>query len=303
MQIQKNIPLSDKNWFKTGGNANFFCQPTTESEFQQALKFADSNNLNILTLGLGANILISDSGFNGLVINPKLNKIFIENNMITAQSGAFIQDLINFCLDNNFADLEEFSLIPGTVGGSVYINIHYINHKLSDFLVKAKIINKKTGETLSVSKDWFDFGYDKSKLQEKEYFLIDATFKLKKVDAIQTAYAKGRRDEIIRHRKNRYPYSNTCGSFFRNFYPEEINFEINGKKITAVAYYLDKIGIKGELRVGNAIVSSQHANMIVTLPGAKSCDVLNLAKKMQQLVFDKFGVKPVSECQIIGERL
>ncbi|MCF7899402.1 UDP-N-acetylmuramate dehydrogenase, partial [Candidatus Babeliales bacterium] len=268
-----------------------------------ALEFANTNNLDIFTLGSGANILISDSGFDGLVIKPKLNKISLDNNIVTAESSVIIQDLIDSCLDNNIIGLEEFSLIPGTVGGSVYINIHYITHKFSDFLINAKIINKKTGQMLEVEKNWFEFGYDKSNLQKKEFFLISATFELKKVDDIKTAYAKGRRDEIIRHRKNRYPYSNTCGSFFRNFYPEEINFEINNKKITSVAYYLDKLGIKGELRVGNAIVSSQHANMIVTLYGAKSSDVLELAKKMQQLVFDKFGVKPVPECQIAGEDL
>ncbi len=301
MKIDQNITLKDKNWFKTGGCSKFYCEPENEIEFQQAIEFANSNNLEIFVLGEGANILISDHGFDGLTIRPKLKKIEILNNeVITAHAGVKIQDLIDFCLDNNLVGLEEFSCIPGTVGGSTYINIHYLDYFLSDFIESAKIINKQTGEICEVCKDWFKFGYDKSTLQKKEDFLISTTFKLKKVDDIAAAYSKGRRDETIRHRKRRYPNSNTCGSFFRNFSEDEIDFKINGKKITAIGYYLDKLGIKGELRVGNAIVSSKHANMIETLAGATSNDVFNLAKQMQKLVQKKYGILPKAECQLIG---
>jgi UDP-N-acetylmuramate dehydrogenase len=300
MKIQENISLKDKNWFKTGGNSKFFCEPENENDFQEAIEFANQNNLEIFVLGQGANILISDDGFDGLTIRPKLENICIDKEFIIAQAGVQIQDLIDFCLDNNLVGLEEFSCIPGTVGGSAYINIHYLDYFLSDFLVNAKVINKKNGEIIDVYKSWFNFGYDQSKLQNKEYFLISATFELKKVDNIKTAYAKGRRDEIIRHRLRRYPTSNTCGSFFRNFFDHEIDFKINGKKITAVAYYLDKLGIKGELRVGNAIVSSKHSNMIETLENATSSDVINLAKEMQFMVQKKYGILPKTECQLIG---
>jgi len=306
MKIKENIPLKYKNWFKTGGNSKFFCEPENEKNFAQAIEFANKNNLEIFVLGEGANILISDDGFDGLTIKPKLtlrdaSLLRANGNCdVTAGASVQIQELIDFCLNNNLIGLEEFSCIPGTVGGSTYINIHYIDYFLSDFLVSAKIIDKKNGEIITVDKDWFNFGYDQSKLQTKEHFLVSATFRLKKVDNIKTAYAKGRRDEIIRHRQRRYPKSNTCGSFFRNFHDHEIDFKINGKKITAVAYYLDKLGIKGELRVGNAIVSVKHANMLETLPGATSCDVVNLAKKMQTLVQKKYGILPQAECQLIG---
>lgn len=300
MKIFKNVPLNDKNWFKTGGNSKYFCQPTTETEFQEALTFAQTNSLDVFVLGKGANILISDDGFDGLTINPKIKELHIEDEMVTAGAGVEIQELIDFCLENNFIGLEEFSCIPGTVGGSVFINIHYFDYFLSHFLIKAKIINKISGETSIVDKNWFNFGYDQSKLHERQHYLFNATFLLKKVDKLKTEYAKGRRDEIIRHRIRRYPTSNTCGSFFRNFHENEITLEINGKKLPYIAYYLDKIGIKGDLRVGNAIVSSKHANMIETLPGCTSSDVINLAKKMQELVFEKFGIVPQPECVLVG---
>jgi UDP-N-acetylmuramate dehydrogenase len=92
----------------------------------------------------------------------------------------------------------------------------------------------------------------------------------------------------------------TCGSFFRNFLPHEVPFEIHNKKILFVAYYLDKIGIKGILRSGNALVSHQHANMIVNVGNATSTDIITVAREMQTLVHKTFGIIPQPECQLIG---
>jgi UDP-N-acetylmuramate dehydrogenase len=303
--IQTNVPLADKNWFKTGGPARFYCEPTTTEQFQEAIIYASTHDLPIFMLGQGANILISDEGFDGLVIRPTLINIkttFSDESsaLITADAGVTMPNLIDYCLDNNLIGLEEFSGIPGTVGGSVYINLHYFNFLLANFLVSAQVINKKTGELQTVDAQWFNFGYNDSQLHKKDYFLVNATFKLKQANAEETAFAKGRKTEIIRHRAHRYPQVRTCGSFFRNFFPEEITLEIDNKKIIFVAYYLDKIGIKGTLRCGDAIVSPQHANMIVNLGNATSTDIITLAQQMQQLVLDTFNILPQPECQLIG---
>lgn len=303
LTIQENICLADKNWFKTGGNARFFCEPTTAFEFQQALLFAKTNKLEIFVLGEGANILISDDGFDGLVIRPQLKNIAIisqNTTQATVQAGAGVRfhDLITFCLGNNLTNLEEFSGIPGNVGGCVYINIHYYEFLLDQFLTEAQVINHTTGEIITVKPDWFNFGYDQSKLQDKEYYLISATFKLNVVNDLQAAYAQGRHIEIIRHRERRYPTQGTCGSFFRNFYPAEV--ANTTKKLIFVAYYLDKIGVKGELMVGDAAVSHQHANMLVNKGKATSTDLITLAKTMQNLVYQNFGIKPHAECQLVG---
>src|SRR5688572_16335951 len=118
--IQTNVPLVNKSWFKTGGNAKFFVQPTNALEFQESLRFAETQNLPIFMLGEGANILISDEGFDGLVINPALNLITIENEtdefaFIKSGAGVNMQELIDWSLQHNFVGLEEFSGIPGSV--------------------------------------------------------------------------------------------------------------------------------------------------------------------------------------------
>jgi UDP-N-acetylmuramate dehydrogenase len=303
-RIETNIPLADKNWFKTGGNATYYCEPTTDLEFGYALDFAKQQELEVFVLGEGANILISDDGFDGLVIRPMLKDVHIErldgHAYVTAGAGVSMTDLIEACLANNITGLEEFSGIPGTVGGSVYINLHYFEFLLEHFLHKAVVINKKTGSLLTVDTPWFNFGYDTSKLIEEEYYLVSATFRLTTASDTAIAFARGRRKEIIRHRTSRYPTSNTCGSFFRNFLPHEVSLESNGKKMIYVAYYLDKIGVKGHLSVGGAIVSYQHANMLVNKGNATSTDIITLARTLQQLVKDQFGIVPQPECRLIG---
>jgi UDP-N-acetylmuramate dehydrogenase len=299
-----NVSLAPLTWFKTGGPAQFFSEPHTVEEFQEAIRFSDQQRLPLFILGEGANILISDQGFNGIVINLGLSEIFHEvahdNAFVTAQAGVSFSTLINYCLQHQLGGLEEFSGIPGTVGGSVFINIHYFEFLLSDFLVGARIINRYTSQIEMVNKDWFNFGYNYSRLHEKEYYLIDATFKLKTLSPLETAYAQGRQKEIIRHRQNRYPKAGTCGSFFRNFYEHEVSLESAGKKLIYVAYYLDKIGVKGHLACGDAIVSYQHANMLVNKGNATSHDIITLARQMQELVYKNFGIIPQPECQLIG---
>lgn len=305
--IQTDIQLADKNWFGTGGKARFYSEPTNAEEFQQALMYANTHNLDLFILGQGANILISDDGFDGMVIRPQLttiNTILIENEHAYVQAGAgtTMPHLIDYCLAHNIIGLEEFSGIPGTVGGSVYINLHYFEFLLAHFLVSGEIVHKKTGAISTVTADWFNFGYNDSQLHKKDYFLINATFKLTCATEKETAFAQGRSKEIIRHRAHRYPQVRTCGSFFRNFLSDEVDLEIDGKKIIFVAYYLDKIGVKGSLRSGNAIVSHQHANMIVNLGMGTSTDIITIAQEMQRLVQEKFGILPQPECQLIGFR-
>ena len=302
--IRTNIPLQDKNWFKTGGNAQFFAEPRTIAEFQAALQCAQGHKLALFMLGQGANILVSNEGFKGLVIRPQLTEITVQEIcsdqvLITAGAGATVDEVIAWCLDHHLIGLEEFSGIPGTIGGSVFINLHYYDFMLSDFIVQGTVIDKM-GIVQTVQPEWFNFGYDHTILHNEEHYVVSATFKLKKVSPMEIAYARGRRAEIIRHRAKRYPTQNTCGSFFRNFHDHEVTMTIGGKKIIYAAYYLDKVGIKGALSVGDAHVSHQHANMIINGGSATSVDIMSVARLMQHRVQEEFGLILQPECRLVG---
>lgn len=303
--IQQAVSLADKNWFKTGGNARYFIEPTSAEHMAAACTWAQQQQVPFFILGSGANILISDEGFDGLVIRPQLRTIthhMIDEKIaqVTAGAGVEISTLIEYCLAHNFSGLEEFSGIPGTVGGSVYINLHYFEFLLSHFLVHAEVIDMRIGTIEQVDNAWFSFGYNMSKLHEKKHSLVTATFAVQRVSNGEIAYAKGRRAEIIRHRNQRYPQQGTCGSFFRNFYKDEVRLESEGKKVIWIAYYLDKLGVKGALKIGDAQVSHQHANMIVNRGNATSKDIISVAQRMQQLVYESFGILPQPECQFVG---
>lgn len=304
--IQEYISLSDKNWFQTGGPARYFCKPTNTEEFQEALLFAQEKHLGVFVLGKGANILVSDDGFDGLVICPDNQNIIIHEQtnkteqLVTCGAGLSMNDAIEKTLEHGLIGLEVFSGIPGTLGGSTFINLHYFTHFLSDFIKSAHVIEKSTGSILKVNKDWFKFGYNQSTLMERNYYLFSVTLCLTPATDNEIAYAQGRRYEIIRHRNTRYPSSHTCGSFFRNFYEDEVSLVSNNKKMIFVAYYLDKIGVKGVEKKGGACVSWQHANMLVNTGNATSQDIIDLACTLQQKVYAQFSVLPQSECLFVG---
>jgi UDP-N-acetylmuramate dehydrogenase len=303
--ITQNASLTDKTWFETGGSAAYLAQPTTAEELQEALAFAHSKQLPIEIIGHGANILVSDAGYQGLLVRSQFttvqHTIQHDTAQVTAGSGVSFGVLIEYCLNNSLLGLEEFSGIPGSVGGSVYINIHYYEFLLEQFFHSARVLDLRTGEIMQVDKHWFAFGYDYSKLHEKQHIVLDATFNLRPArDSFEVAYARGRSTEITRHRYKRYPHKGTCGSFFRNFHEHEVTLESGGRKMIFSAYYLDKMGVKGTLRVGNAVVSHQHANMLVNLGGATTADIIAVARIMQEKVLAEFGILLQPECQLLG---
>lgn len=284
---------------------NFFVPLQQPVNFNRRLHGLLPNNVTCIFWAKEQILFISDEGFDGLIIRPMLSEIHCtdidtDQCLVNADSGVSIHDLILYCLEHNIIGLEEFSGIPGTVGGSVYNNLHYFEYSLADFLVSAQILDRTTGTIKTVDKEWLSLSYDHSILHEKQHYLLGATFKLRHVSPLEAAYAKGRRTEIIRHRSKRYPMTHTCGSFFRNFHEHEVLSPVNEKKLIFVAYYLDNVGVKGSLRIGNACVSHQHANMIVTLEHATSNDVIAVARTMQEKVYKTFGLLPQSECELVG---
>ncbi len=302
--IKSHQPFGVRTWFATGGNAAFCAEPTTTDEFRAVLQWALRSNLPSLVVGDGANMLVSDGGYKGIVIRPALKDIqYVMSDTlgyawVTAGSGVLLPELIDYCLDHGMGGLEEFSGIPGTIGGSVYINVHYFEFLLSSFLVHAQVIDRLSGEVLMVDNSWFAFGYNQSTLQAGTHYLISATFKMRIYSPTEAAYARGRRDEMIRHRKRRYPYVGTCGSFFRNFSQQEV--AAVGRSLIYVGYYLDTVGVKGTLQSGKAAVSYQHANMIVASPGATTADVIAVARGMQERVYAQYGLVPQPECVLVG---
>lgn len=306
--IRSNISLQDKNWFCTGGAAQWYSEPATHEEISAALAWAHAHKIPVSLLGQGANILVHDSGVPGLVVRLALDEFSAlttpgpdhHKKLVRIGAGVPLSQAIEKSLDAQLLGLEEFSGIPGTIGGSVYINVHYYEYLLSNFLISGTIIAADGTEIKTVPAEWFELGYDSSRLQKKDYYLLDALFSLTPGTSDAIIFARGRRTEIIRHRTKRYPHERTCGSFFRNFHPTEIARHPHLTPVIYAGYYLDLVGVKGTLKSGHARVSHQHANMLIADPGATSHDIITLARKMQELVWHRFGILLQPECQFIG---
>ena len=296
--MRNDVSLAPLTWFKTGGKAKYLSEPATLEELKNDLAFAAKNGLPFEVLGEGANTLVSDEGYPGMIIHPVNKELKLTERedcfLLEAGAGAKVQDAIDYALERKALGLEEFSGLPGTIGGAAFINAHFFEFFLADFLVSALVVSP-SGETKEVSKEWFEYGYDVSRLHREKWIVWSAAFRLRKGSELEAAFAKGRAYEIIRQRSRRYPKERTCGSFFRNFLPEEAR-----GKVPSVAFYLDKVGVKGTLSVGNAVVSRKHANMLETKEGAASADVIALAREMQKLVYKNFGLVPVPECRFLG---
>ena len=296
--MRKDVPLDSLTWFGTGGKAKYLSEPATLEELKNDLAFAAKNGLPFEVLGEGANTLVSDEGYPGMIIHPVNSGLKLTERedcfLLEAGAGAKIEDVIDYALERKALGLEEFSGLPGTVGGAAFINAHFFEFFLADFLISAVVVSP-SGETKEVSKDWFEYGYDVSRLHREKWIVWSVVFRLRKGSELEAAFSKGRSFEIIRQRARRYPKERTCGSFFRNFLPEEVC-----GKVPSVAFYLDKIGVKGTLSKGQAVVSRKHANMLETREGATSADVIALAREMQKLVYKNFGLVPVPECRFLG---
>ena len=296
--MRKDFPLKDLNWFRTGGNAEFFSEPATLEDALSDLAFAKKEGLDLIVLGEGANTLVCDLGCKGLVMRPANKKLSLlekpEGLVLEAGCGASVHDAVDFSLERGALGLEECAGLPGTIGGAAFINAHFFEFFLADFLLSATVISPD-GSVREVDRDWFEYGYDVSRLHRERWLIWSVRFLLKGGSDLDAAFAKGRAYEIIRQRSRRYPKERTCGSFFRNFLPEEAQ-----GKVPSVAYYLDKVGVKGTLSSGLAIVSRKHANMLETKEGATSADVVSLAREMQKLVYKNFGLVPVPECRFLG---
>jgi UDP-N-acetylmuramate dehydrogenase len=298
MKILENIPLKPYTSFKIGGPARFFCEPKTADEIVESLEFARKMDLPVFILGLGANVLFSDDGFPGLVIRQRNTSVYIQDNIITAESGLTVEELINNALSVNLVGLEDFSGIPSTVGGSLYINLHYFDAFMGKFVRSAKVLDVNTLRVEEVEEGWFRFDYDDSKLKSnKNYILLQASFELEKVDDYKKHEAIGKSREIIRTRQRRYPSEPSVGSIFQNLRTEEA--QENSLPTRAVAYLIDVCGLKGK-KVGDAMLSHRHANMIVNMGNAKASDVLELADIINHHVKERFGIELRFEVQLVG---
>lgn len=291
--LQKNILLAPYTTYKIGGPADFFVIAKTKQELAHAIIEARKNNVSYFVLGTGANILVGDKGFRGLVIKNEADQVTISGNLVTVESGAIIAELIKITAEKNLSGLEHFAGIPSTVGGALWQNLHFLSPDRTQTLFIESIFESaeildELNVVQKVDKAFFEFSYDTSILHHRKLIVLEATFRLKnkEKELIQKQI-----DENLKWRGEKQPPVEqfpSCGSVF--------------KKIADVGAgrLIDKVGLKG-FKIGGAQISEKHANFIVNTGTATAQNVIDLIKLAREKVLKETGYKLETEIGMVGE--
>jgi UDP-N-acetylmuramate dehydrogenase len=309
LKITEDTLLAPHTYYKIGGKARYFCEASNTEEVINSLDFAHKNNVPIFVLGGGTNILVSDEGFDGLVIKmDNESQITTDNNLrITVSAGTSLSRVVNFAHKNNFSGIEWAAGIPGTIGGAIRGNAGAFGSCMADIIESAKCLNVDEKKVISFSNKKLEFEYRNSFVKKEGNFVVlSATLLFKKINNAQEL--QNTRKTIERHikyRKDNHPLEHfSCGSVFKNVRELDIkkNKELLGDikdGIAPVALLIAKTGIAGKI-IGNAQISEKHSNFIINLGNAKAKDVRELIELCQIEVYKKFGVKLEPEVQFVG---
>lgn len=315
-RVFENESLSKHTYFKIGGPAGLFFEAKSLDDLKLALKSAFEYQIPFVILGGGANVLVSDRGFNGLVIKNKAagvklvgikgtiskNGQGIRSALISAISGTPMNQLARFTIDQGLEGLEFLLSVPGTIGGGIKINAHFEVERgefLGNRLVSATLFNPKTGESQSVAQDYFKFSYDYSTIQNTGEIVLDATFRL---DAAQDKAGLWQKAmEGVKRRNAEQPIGIACsGCTFRNISHEDAVRLSTPNLTTSTGYVIESLGLKGA-KVGDAQVSEHHANFIINTGEAKATDVLELINIIKAKAKGTYSLDLKEEIFLIGD--
>ncbi len=288
-QTQRQKPLASLTTLKVGGEADLFLELTDVKKLPEILKTADNLQIPAFIFGGGSNLVFSEDGFRGLVIQIKANNIEVKGSEITAEAGALVSQMIQMALKNNLSGMENLTGLPGTIGGAVRGNAGAFGTEIKDILKEAVIYSENIG-IRTVKPDYFNFGYRTSKVKTEKGrdIIIKATFRLTPKSPEELQQIKEKTAEIIKSRTGKQPSGKTSGSLFKN----------PGTNLAA-GYLLDQCGCKG-LQVGQVQVSKQHANWIINLGDATQTDIIEIAKIMREKVKDRFNIELEPEVQFVS---
>jgi UDP-N-acetylmuramate dehydrogenase len=284
--------LSGFTSYRTGGRARYFVSATTEREVSKAVAAAKSLHLPYFLLGGGTNVLVSDSGFDGVVIKVDIVGLrLISETEIDCGAGVSLMDLVNFATDNGLTGLEFAAGIWGTVGGAIYGNAGAFGGEIGSVIKSLDLVDLD-GKEKTVQPDYCRFGYRDSYLKVSREVVLKAVFQLSKGDP---QAIREKVEEILALREGKHPNTGmSAGCFFKNVPDASQPY---GK--LAAGKLLDEAGVKG-LHVGGARVFDKHANIIVNTGDATSRDIRQLADIMKQKVLDRFGITLEEEVIQIG---
>jgi UDP-N-acetylmuramate dehydrogenase len=289
---RRDVELAPYTTFGIGGPADLFAVPETRGQLAHAVRWAREAQVEWFVLGCGANILVGDAGFRGLVIKNDATGIEIDGSTMLAQSGATVAEALRVSVDRGLSGLEHYIDIPSTLGGALWQNLHFLSPDRSRTMFIAEIVQGATvlsgTDAREVDRDWFDFAYDFSVLHTNDDVVLDVTLALAPADPAELRRTVEANSAWRREKHPPEAVRMSAGSVFRKI------AEVGAGRL------IDEAGLKGA-RCGGAEVSHRHANYILNVEGASAADVRRLIARVQAEVLARTGRQLEPEISFVGE--
>lgn len=279
-------PMAGHTTFRIGGPADCFLQPESEEQLIQVQRYLSKVGIPFFVLGNGSNLLVSDGGYRGVIIQigRKMSRIEVEGCIIKAQAGAPLAQVAKTAMEHGLTGLEFASGIPGTVGGGVVMNAGAYDGELSRVVVQVNTVNSE-GESMELDNEAMEFGYRTSAVKNSSLTVTEVIFGLEKGDREQI---RAKMDDFAARRREKQPLEYpSAGSTFKR--PE--------------GYFAGKLIMEAGLRgyqCGGARVSDKHCGFVINTGGATAEDVRDVIHEVQEQVKDKFHVTLETEVIFLG---
>lgn len=281
--VRENEPLAPLTWFRLGGAAQYFAEPTKHEELAQLVKQCHAQQLPVRVIGAGSRILVPDEGVEGLVVQlsaPAFCQLEIEDTKITAGGGVKLGHLVSTAVGAGLAGIENLVGIPGSVAGAIRGNSHSGGTAIGQWTTSATVMTR-TGDIETRAQDQLHFSYGQSNLDEP--VILSAEFTLERGDA----------DQLTRHmqkawivRRSRQPSLDTgIARIFKD------------AQGVAASELIEQAGMK-QHQVGKAKISEASANFVEVESGGTCADVKQLIADVRQQVADSLGVELDLELEI-----
>lgn len=286
--VRYDEPLKSHTTFKIGGNCIALIEPREISDIIEAVKICRENSIKFFVIGNGSNLLVSDEGYNGVIIKLKgeFSTIKVEGEYLIVNSGAKLSEVYTVAYENSLTGFEFASGIPGTIGGAIYMNAGAYGGEMKDIVESVQVLDLDNFELRELKNEELEFSYRKSIIQRKNYIVTSIKLKLQKgnKEEIKAVY------EDLRERRNSKQPLN-FGSAGSTFKRPEGHF---------ASKLIEDAGLKG-YHINDAWVSEKHSGFVVNKGNASYKEVMELIEYVQKVVFEKFGVKLETEVRILKD--
>ena len=284
--VYADEPMKNHTTFRVGGRARWMVEPRSADTLWDVIKACREGGVPFYVVGNGSNLLVSDEGYDGVILHlfKNMSAAEVRGNLITLQAGALLMRASHTAMEAGLTGLEFASGIPGTMGGAVVMNAGAYGGEMRD-VVKSVRVLMPDGRRREYSRPELDFGYRRSRIAEEGSIVLDVTLELAQGDPGEI---RARMDSLREKRMAKQPLEyGSAGSTFKR--PE--------------GYFAGKLiqdaGLRG-FRVGGAQVSEKHCGFIINRGGATASQIAELISEVKERVLAYSGVSLETEVKFLG---